>query len=121
MLANYLWTQCLTWSVIAKTSGTPLKKTDFLFPSRHQLQIAYWIGVELHTTSPSPSSGFFSGLNLCRSCIFCQITLFYHIFIAYLVLGMSKYVLWWQKMSQDLYHIKKGSNLNEYFFRRNDF
>lgn len=58
VLANYSWTWGLPWNVIAITSVTPLKKTDFHLPSSQQLQTAYCIGVELHTTSPSPSSGF---------------------------------------------------------------
>lgn len=40
IFANYSWTWGLSWSEVDTLSDTPPEKTNFPFPSRHQLQIA---------------------------------------------------------------------------------
>jgi hypothetical protein len=53
VLAIYAWAWDLPRSVVDKPGVTPLGKTDFLFLSRYQLQIAFWLGVGLYILSPS--------------------------------------------------------------------
>lgn len=43
-LAIY-WALSLPWNVVDMPSETPFEKTDFPFPGRYQLQIAYWLGI----------------------------------------------------------------------------
>lgn len=49
-LANYSWAWVLSQSMVNVPSVSPLKKTDFPFPSFYQLQIDSWLGVEQCTT-----------------------------------------------------------------------
>jgi hypothetical protein len=43
VLTNYF---CTAWSMVEILKDTSVEKTDFLFASRHQLKIAFWLGVD---------------------------------------------------------------------------
>lgn len=45
MLSNYSHAWDLRWSVVEISSDTTSRKFDIYFPSRYQMQLAYWLGV----------------------------------------------------------------------------
>lgn len=65
-LPNSSWALGLTWRMVDRPSETPLVKNDFTFPGSYQLQIAFWLQVELCVYFLLFSARVLSGLNTFR-------------------------------------------------------
>lgn len=63
---------CWHWSVADLPSDTLLDKTDILFPRRDESQTGSWLRLWLCINFSISVTGYLSGLNLCRHCVYCH-------------------------------------------------
>lgn len=85
-LALFCWAWGLPLNMICIPSETPLWKTNFSFVSRYQLKTAFGLGMGLVSISPL-SSWTLSGLDLCRPCTCCAVTVSEFVCISPIVSG----------------------------------